>query len=120
MIILGLSGSLDHDASAALFVDGELVAAAEEERFIREKHAQKKFPYESTRFCLENAKIKPSEVDVVAFPYAPVGLNSRARWHFARRHWYAPERALLALLHGNRRYRRNVRKGEGAVGGGGD
>ena len=39
MIVLGLSGAVNHDASAALVVDGELVAAAEEERFLRDKHA---------------------------------------------------------------------------------
>ena len=109
MIILGLSGAVSHDPSAALYMDGELVAAAEEERFIRDKHAKGKFPYEATRFCLEYAGIKPGEVDVVAFPYARIGLGSPARWHYARRYWYAPDRALMALLNGNRRYRRNVR-----------
>ena len=52
MIVLGISGAVSHDPSAALFVDGELVAAAEEERFIRDKHAKGRFPYEATRFCL--------------------------------------------------------------------
>ena len=42
MIILGLSGALNHDPSAALLIDGEIVAAAEEERFIRDKHAKGK------------------------------------------------------------------------------
>ena len=40
LIVLGLSGSLSHDPSAALYVGGKLVAAAEEERFIRDKHAK--------------------------------------------------------------------------------
>ncbi|MCB1865500.1 MAG: carbamoyltransferase [Chromatiales bacterium] len=109
MIVLGLSGAVSHDPSAALFVDGELVAAVEEERFLRDKHAKGKFPYESARFCLEFAGIQPQQVDVVAFPYAHIGLfNSLARWHFARRYWYAPDRALTALFNGNRRYRRNL------------
>lgn len=109
MIILGLSGSLNHDPSAALFVDGELVAAAEEERFIRDKHAKGRFPVEATRFCLDFAGIKPEQVDIVAFPYDKIGLSSHARWHYAKRYWYAPDRALTALFNGNRRYRRNVR-----------
>ncbi len=46
MIVLGLSGALGHDASAAILVDGKIIAAAEEERFIRDKHAKNKFPYE--------------------------------------------------------------------------
>jgi carbamoyltransferase len=108
MIILGLSGAVGHDASAALFVDGKLLAAAEEERFIREKHAKGKYPYHSAQFCLDHAGINPDKVDAVAFPFARIGLTSPARWHFARRYWYAPDRALTALFNGNRRYRRNV------------
>ncbi len=110
MIILGLSGALDHDASAALLVDGEIVAAAEEERFLRDKHAKGRLPDASARFCLDAAGIDGSAVDVVAFPYAPIPITSRARWHYARRHWYAPERALLAIFNGNRRYRRKRRE----------
>ena len=109
MIVLGLSGAVNHDASAALYIDGKLVAAAEEERFLRDKHAKGKMPYEATKFCLEYAGIKPEQVDIVAFPYAEVGLKSRARWHYAKRHWYAPDRALTALFSGNRRYWRNHR-----------
>ena len=41
-------------------------------------------------------------------PLAPIGLGSAARWHYARRYWYAPDRALDALCNGNRRYRRYV------------
>ncbi|MEZ5560117.1 MAG: carbamoyltransferase C-terminal domain-containing protein [Pseudomonadales bacterium] len=107
MIILGLSGALNHDPSAALLIDGEIVAAAEEERFVREKHAKNRMPLEAARFCLRQAGISPRQVDVVAFPYAPIGLTSPARWHYARRHWYAPDRALDALCNGNRRFRRN-------------
>jgi carbamoyltransferase len=110
LITLGLSGALTHDPSAALYVDGKLVAAAEEERFIRDKHAKNQMPYESALFCMEYAGIGPSEVDVVAFPYAPISLLTPARWHYAKRYWYAPDRALTALFNGNRRYRRNVRR----------
>lgn len=109
MIILGLSGAVNHDASAALYIDGKLVAAAEEERFLRDKHAKGKMPYEATKFCLEHAGIKPEQIDIVAFPYAEIGLKSPARWHYAKRHWYAPDRALTALFSGNRRYWRNHR-----------
>lgn len=107
MIVLGLSGAVNHDASAALYIDGKLVAAAEEERFLRDKHAKGKMAYEATKFCLEQAGIRPDEIDVVAFPYARIGLQSPARWHYAKRHWYAPDRALTALFSGNRRYWRN-------------
>ncbi len=110
MIVLGISGAVNHDASAALYIDGQLVAAAEEERFLRDKHAKGQFPYESTKFCLAYAGIQPNDVDVVAFPYAKIGISSPARWHYAKRHWYAPDRALLALFNGNRRYKRNFKK----------
>ena len=108
MIVLGISGAISHDPSAALFIDGKLVAAAEEERFIRDKHAKGRFPYEATRFCLEFAGIRPEDVDVVAFPHAEIPLSSPARWHYAARHWYAPDRALTALFNGNRRHHRNM------------
>ncbi|MBK9325682.1 MAG: carbamoyltransferase [Hydrogenophilales bacterium] len=106
LTILGLSGAVGHDPSAALYVDGKLVAAAEEERFVRDKHAKNRMPYEAARFCLEFAGIKPGDVDVVAIPYAPISLSEKARWHYARRYWYAPDRALDALFNGNRRFRR--------------
>lgn len=113
MIVLGVAGAVSHDPSAALFIDGELVAAAEEERFIRDKHAKGRFPYEAARFCLEFAGIRPGQVEVVAFPYARIPLfGSAARWHYAARHWYAPDRALAAIFHGNRRYWRNRRRTE--------
>ena len=110
MNILGVSGALNHDASAALFVDGELIAAAEEERFLREKHAKGKMPTEATQFCLQRAGLIPADIDIVAFPYAPISLKSPARWHYAKRYWYAPDRALDAIFNGNRRYRRYVNR----------
>jgi carbamoyltransferase len=108
MNILGVSGAVGHDASAALYIDGRLVAAVEEERFLRDKHAKGRFPLESSRYCLEFAGLQPDDIDIVAFPYAPISLFSPARWHYARRYWYAPDRALPAIFNGNRRYRRNV------------
>ena len=107
MVILGLSGAVGHDASAAILVDGKIIAAAEEERFIRDKHAENKFPYEAAKYCLKQAGVRPDEVDVVAFPYAEIPLTTAARWHYAMRHWYAPDRALDAIFNGNRRFRRN-------------
>ncbi|MCY3794259.1 MAG: carbamoyltransferase [Gammaproteobacteria bacterium] len=110
MIVLGLSGALGHDPSAALLVDGELVAAAEEERFVRDKHAKNRMAVEAARYCLEAAGLGGGDVDAVAFPYAPISLASAARWRYAQRHWYAPDRALDALANGNRRFRRNRRR----------
>ena len=104
--ILGLSGALTHDPSAALYIDGKLVAAAEEERFVRDKHAKHRMPYESARFCLDFAGIKPKDVTAVAIPFAPISIFDKARWHYAKRYWYAPDRGLDAILMGNRRFHR--------------
>jgi len=108
MIILGLSGAISHDPAAALYIDGKLVAAVEEERIIRDKHAKGKMPLESTKFVLAEASIAPKDVNVVAVPMSAIGLNTMARWHYAKRYWYAPDRSFDALINGNRRYRRFV------------
>ncbi|HXG46585.1 MAG TPA: carbamoyltransferase [Methylomirabilota bacterium] len=109
MIVLGLGGAVGHDPAAALVVDGRVVAAAEEERFNRQKHAKGLQAELAARFCLRHAGLKPSDVQVVAYPFAPVGFFHPGRWHYAWRHLYAPDRALTAIFNGNRRYRRNVR-----------
>ncbi len=106
LTLLGLSGAVSHDPSAALYIDGKLVAAAEEERFVRDKHAKGRMPYEAAKFCLEFAGIQPRDVDAVAIPFAPISLAEKARWHYAKRYWYAPDRGLDAILTGNRRYQR--------------
>ncbi len=110
MNILGLSGAVSHDCSAALISNGKLLNAAEEERFIREKHAKNRLPLTAARWCLKDAGMSARDLDAVAFPYASVGLLEPARWHYACRYWYAPDRALDAILNGNRRYRRNMRQ----------
>ena len=102
MKILGITGPALHDNSAALVIDGELVAAAEEERFIRIKHAKRKQPINALKYCLDYAGISPSEIDIVAYPYVKIGLAHKARWYFAKRHWYAPDRVYRALVDGNR------------------
>lgn len=115
LVVLGLSGALTHDPSAAIYIDGKLIAAAEEERFTRQKHASQVMPLNAARYCLKEAGLKPRDVDVVAFPFAKVSLLGKARWHFAKRYWYAPDRALGAIFNGNRHYRRNVRKVQGLL-----
>ena len=65
MKILGISAYY-HDAAAALIIDGEIVAAAQEERFTRTKH-DPGFPAHAVRFCLDFAGLKPADLDYVAF-----------------------------------------------------
>lgn len=65
MIILGVSGFY-HDSAAALIVDGEIVAAAQEERFTRKKH-DPRFPINAILWCLEFADIDVNDCDYIAF-----------------------------------------------------
>lgn len=69
MIILGVS-CFYHDAAAALLVDGQLIAASEEERFSRKKH-DADFPNLAIQFCLEQAGIGIQDVDYVVFYEKP-------------------------------------------------
>lgn len=110
MNILGISGVLGHDASAAILINGKVIAAAEEERFLRDKHAKNLFPLEAAKFCIAKSGIQAKDIDVVTFPYAKIPLSSKARWHYALRYWYAPDRSLDALFNGNRRFKRNLNK----------
>ncbi len=105
MIVLGLSGALGHDAAAAILVDGEVVAAAEEASFLGEHHAPGRMPIEAARYCLTAAGVSAKAIDIVAFPFAHVPITSPARWHYARRHWRSPGHAVRALLDGNRAFR---------------
>jgi len=69
MIVLGVHGSADseaHDASAALVIDGVLVAAAEQERFSRNKHAVGENPTDAIAFCLDHGGLTLSDVDALA------------------------------------------------------
>jgi len=61
---------------------------------VRDKHAKHRMPYESAKFCLEQAGIKPSDVDVVAIPFAPISLFGEARWHYAQALTGTPRTAL--------------------------
>ncbi|MFJ2743739.1 carbamoyltransferase [Streptomyces sp. NPDC087440] len=59
---------LGHDAGAALLVDGELVAAVEEERLNREKKTSD-FPVNAVQWCLEQAGVGFSDIDLIAIPW---------------------------------------------------
>jgi len=90
MNILGIS-AFYHDSAACLVKDGEIVAAAQEERFTRKKHDQS-FPKNAIRYCLEAGGLTEKDIDFVAFyekpflkferiletylSYAPAGLTS--------------------------------------------
>lgn len=68
--ILGLSAHY-HDSAAALLIDGQVVAAAQEERFSRKKH-DSGFPMQAANYCLKAADIPLSQVQYVAFYDKPM------------------------------------------------
>jgi len=68
--ILGIS-AFYHDSAAALLVDGEIIAAAQEERFTRIKHDHN-FPTHAVEYCLKEAGITPEELDYVVFYDKPL------------------------------------------------
>ncbi len=68
--ILGISAYY-HDSAAALLQDGELVAAAQQERFSRKKH-DAGFPREAIRYCLESENLRLEEIDRIVFYDKPL------------------------------------------------
>ncbi len=68
--ILGIS-AFYHDSAATLVMDGQLVAAAQEERFTRKKHDYR-FPQHAVDYCLSEAGIDPSDLDYVGFYDKPL------------------------------------------------
>ena len=75
MNILGIS-AFYHDSAATLVRDGELIAAAQEERFSRKKHDER-FPFNAVRYCLSEGKIGPDDLDAVAFYDKPIAKFER-------------------------------------------
>lgn len=90
MYVLGIS-AFYHDSAACIVKDGEIIAAAQEERFTRKKH-DAGFPKNAINFCLDYCGINSSQLDLIAFydkpflkferlletylTYAPVGIKS--------------------------------------------
>ena len=73
--ILGIS-AFYHDSAAALVVDGEIVAAAQEERFSRKKHDDR-FPTHAVEFCLSEGGLTPDQLDYVGFYDKPLTTFER-------------------------------------------
>ena len=69
MYILGIS-AFYHDSAACLLKDGEVIAAAQEERFTRKKH-DAGFPTNAIIYCLKEAQISPSQISNVVFYEKP-------------------------------------------------
>lgn len=70
MTVIGISG-LYHDSAAAVIRDGEIIAAAQEERFTRKKH-DNALPYNAIDYCLSAAGVKMHNVDAVVYYDSPL------------------------------------------------
>ncbi|GAB3489879.1 carbamoyltransferase C-terminal domain-containing protein [Flexivirga lutea] len=105
MRVLGIN-ALFHDPSAALVVDGRIVAAAEEERFSRRKHGKRPVPFaawelpvEAMSWCLDRAGLSAADLDAVAYSYDPalaapaaeLGLDDPWDWLRQRYAEHAPK-----------------------------
>jgi carbamoyltransferase len=111
--ILGISGFY-HDSAAALVIDGDIVAAAQEERFTRKKH-DSSFPTNAVRYCLAQAGLSEADLDYVGFyekpllkfdrlletymAFAPIGFGSflKAMPLWLRQKLYLPREMRRAL-----------------------
>lgn len=81
MKVLGVN-AIFHDSSAALVVDGRIVAAAEEERFSRRKHGKRPVPFaawelpdQAMAWCLAEGGLDPGDLDAVAYAYDPDAVD---------------------------------------------
>lgn len=84
MKILGIN-AVFHDPAAALVIDGEIVAAAEEERFSRRKHGKQAVPFSTwelpvaaANWCLAEAGLTPADIDAVGYSYDPWLMTDQA------------------------------------------
>ncbi len=68
-VVLGLHPGWVHDTSACIVIDGKLICAAEEERFVRIKHAPGFPPRNAVKFCLDSAHLTPYDIDAIAIPW---------------------------------------------------
>lgn len=120
--IIGIS-AFYHDSAAALLKDGEIIAAAQEERFTRKKHDEH-FPINALNYCLEEAGIGLDQVSGIAFydkpllkferlletyyAYAPKGIRS---FMLAIPVWLKEKMFLKKLIHDELAQREDYKKG---------
>jgi carbamoyltransferase len=99
MNILGINWGA-HDSAAALVQDGQLIAAAEEERFNRIKHAPFAYPTSAARYCLAAGGITAADVDIVAYSFSARVDAGRSLGHALR---YFPKANFVVVAEAVRR-----------------
>jgi len=92
--ILGIHGNFgraEHDGAAVLIKDNNIIAAVEEERFIRYKHSVGLMPDLAIEYCLSSANITMKDVDFIAFPRKTwKDFNTRFKSYLSYRFGYVP------------------------------
>jgi carbamoyltransferase len=114
--ILGIS-AFYHDAAAAIVVDGEIVAAAQEERFTRKKHDEG-FPEHAIAYCLDEAGLGPDQIDYVGFyekPYLTFERLLETYLAFAPSGFRSFVRALPVWMREKLHIPRRIRRGLGGA-----
>src|SRR5262249_29373873 len=110
--ILGIS-AFYHDSAAALVVDGDIVAAAQEERFSREKN-DAGFPTRAIHYCLKHGGLKPEQLDYVVFydkPFTKFERLLETYMAYAPAGWKSFAMAMPRWLKDKLFMRKNIRNG---------
>lgn len=114
--ILGIS-AFYHDAAAALTINGEVIAAAQEERFTRDKHTSR-FPVEAVRYCLAESGLTLDDLDAVVFYDKPLLKFERllhTYYAFAPKGVVSFVKAMPVWLRDKLFLRREIRRGLAVV-----
>jgi len=108
MKILGIAAPFGHDSSAALIIDGKVVAAVEEERFTRIKHAEGQYPINAVKFCLKQAHLEPQDIDYIAYPWSFKALRDKRTQYFFRTIFTRTSRAYKKFFRNKKELRGQV------------
>ncbi len=117
MNILGISAYY-HDSAAAILVDGQIVAAAQEERFTRKKH-DPNFPEHAIRYCLDAASLDMSMVDQVVFydkPFLKFERLLETYYNYSPKGLPSFVTAIPVWINEKLFLKRNIRKGLQSIG----
>ena len=115
--ILGIS-AFYHDSAASLIINNKIIAAAQEERFTREKQSSK-FPVQAIKYCLEEAGLEIDELDAVVFYDKPLLKFERlleTYYAFAPRGLLSFVKAIPVWLNEKLFLKKNIRDGLKEVG----
>ncbi|HEC69006.1 MAG TPA: carbamoyltransferase [Candidatus Omnitrophica bacterium] len=108
MNILGIASPFGHDHSACIIAGGKVVAAAEEERFTRKKHAEGQSPVNAIKYCLKEAGLSPQDIDYIAYPWSLEALREKRGEYFWRTIFKRPSRAYKRFFRNRKSFRQQL------------